>query len=602
MMTTGEKIKWIWNEWKPHKLYIVLLVFITSLSAGVAVVYPILFRDLIDTLSETLKSTDVENPMAPVYKIIHILIVVGLVKIVASMYPGFRALMNLLFEFLLRQRYFKFILDKDYLFFLKFRTGDLVTRLTADIQEIGWFMCSGIFRAFDSFIKILFCVVAMLYLSKSLTLYALIPIPAMVIAFFIISTKLHRRFKKNQEAISEINNQLEMAFSGIKIIKAYVCEHKYRRFFSTALDDRYKTEFKLVKTQTILHLIYEYIDYFAMITIILVGGYMVVKDDITIGEFYAFYTYLTMLIHPILDLPQLLISGRQAFVCIDRLNEIEEFPSKLEGQGLVDSSAEFLSTSTKIITEINSISFQNVCFSYTDGTELLKNLSFSIRKGEKLLIMGASGSGKTTILGLLSGRLIPTSGDIYINDIPLRSIDIYEFRKLLGYVPQEPSLFTGTITDNVLFGIDSLDFGVEPYTSEYYNDIIGAIQMSEEIDGFSDKHQTKIGQKGLSLSGGQKQRIAIARALFKRPQLLILDDITASLDAKKEDLLWTKIEPMFSNLTAFIVSHRLSSLRYADYILFIEDGMAKAFGKHDVLLLDNTEYRDFIQHHYKVRL
>ena len=219
-------IKWILNEWRNHKLFILILVFLTCLSAFVAVIYPFLFKQLLDTLEVSLSNPDQDNPMSAIYKIIYVFIIVGLVKIITALYPGFRAYMNLLFEFIFRQRFFRSIVEKDYRFFLKFRTGDLVTRLTNDIQDfpkIGWFMCSGIFRAFDALVKIIFCVVAMFLICADLTLFVLIPIPLMVIAFFIISERLHKSFKHNQEAISEINNQLEMTFSGIKIIKSYVC-------------------------------------------------------------------------------------------------------------------------------------------------------------------------------------------------------------------------------------------------------------------------------------------------------------------------------------------------------------------------------------------
>lgn len=578
-------IKWIINEWKPHKLYIILLLFLTLLSTAVAVAYPFLFKQLIDVLEKSLSSPDDSNPMSPVYKIILVMLIVGFVRIATSFYPGFRAYMNLIFEYILRHRYFKYILEKDYRFFLKFRTGDLVTRLTSDIQDfpkIGWFMCSGIFRAFDSFIKIVFCLVVMFFLCWKLTILALIPIPFMIAIFYIVSDRLHKNFEKNQEAISEINNQLEMTFSGIKIIKSFVCEEKYKRFFSKALDNRFVTELKLVKINTILHLVYEYIDYFSMISIILFGGYMVVKGEISIGTFYAFYTYLSMLIYPILDIPQLFVSGKQAFVCIDRLEEISNFPVY-----------EYNNSKKIKLNNIESIRFENVSFKYEDRkVSILDNISFDIKKGQKVLILGSSGSGKSTILGLLSGQLIPQSGKIFINDIPIEEICQENLRDFIGYVPQEPSLFSGTIKENILFGKEFNDV-------DSYNTIINAVQMKEEILQFLDGDQTLLGQKGLSLSGGQKQRLAIARALFKKPQVLILDDITASLDAKKEELLWNQISTLFKNLTAFIVSHRLSSLRYADNVILLESGKICAYGKHEILMSEHPHYKEFIQHHYK---
>ena len=577
-------IKWIWNEWKGYKHNVIILLFLTVLSTSVAVAYPYMFKNLLDSLQKILsEKTDYSIAMQKIYKIVWIIIVIGFVRLITALYPGFRAMMNLIFEYALRNRFFNYILNKDYSFFIKFRTGDLVTRLTNDIQDfpkIGWFMCSGIFRAFDSLIKIIFCMGMMFYLNVKLTFFALLPLPFMFLAFYLTSEKLYKNFKKNQEAISEINNQLEMTFSGIRIIKAFCSENKYRRFFDKALQHRYKTEMKVVKINTLLNLIYEYIDHISMIGIILVGGYMVVKNQISIGTFYAFYTYLSMMIYPLLDLPQLLISGKQAFVCIDRLQEIENYPVK-----------QYFSGKNIDINEIDSIIFENVTFSFDENPrEIIKDVSFELNKGEKLLILGSAGAGKSTILALLTGYYIPQKGNILINHIPLQDIDLKRLRELIGYVPQEPSLFSGTIEENVQYGFND-------FTKSDYDHVLKMVQIDDEITGFSNKDQTMIGHKGLSLSGGQKQRLAIARALLRKPQLLILDDITASLDAGKEDALWESISNTFNHLTSFIVSHRLSSLRYANKVILLQSGTIAAFGEHDILMGNNSDYRDFIQYH-----
>ena len=580
-------IKWILKEWQPYKYFTIFLLFLTVLSATVTVLYPIIFKQLIDTLESAL-ITPGEDQMTPIHRIAFALLMLGCVRLIAALYPYFRGKMNLLFEYLLRKRYFKSILDKDYSFFLKFRTGDLVTRLTNDIHDfpkIGWFLCSGIFRAFDSLIRIIFCIVVMFLLCWNLTAFVLIPIPLMVFVFYKVSNILHKRFQKNQEAVSEINNQLEMTFSGIKIIKSFVCEDKYQRFFEGALKNRYDTELNLVKINTVLHLIYEYIDFLAMIAVILYGGYLTVTGSISIGTFVAFYSYLSMLVYPILDLPQLFISGKQAFVCIDRLDEIKDYPIK-----------NYFTNENINIEDIESIRFENVSFAYEDrAVKIINNISFEIKKGEKVLILGRSGAGKTTILGLISGQLIPQEGEIYINNIPLKNIDIVKYRNLLGFVPQEPSLFTGTILENVLFGDEMKD----DEANKNYKNVISAVQMEDEISQFKEGDKTQLGIKGLSLSGGQKQRVAIARALFKKPNVLILDDITASLDAKKEELLWDEISNICSELTAFIVSHRMSSLRYADNVIFLHEGKIAGYGKHEELIINNVEYNNFIEHNYK---
>lgn len=578
-------LKWILNEWKDHKGYIAILLFMTILSTSVAVAYPYVFKYLLDSLqSIAAQKTAYNEAMVKIHNICWVLVAIGVVKLFSALYPAIRATMNLIFEYVLRKRYFKKMLEKDFSFFLNFRTGDLVTRLTNDIQDhpkIGWFLCSGIFRAFDSFIKIAFCLGIMFFMSWKLTLLAIIPLPFMIIIFYMTSEKLYKNFQKNQEAISEINNQLEMTFSGIKIIKSFVCEDKYKRFFHDALNNRYKTEMKVVKINTILHLIYEYIDYFAMIGIILFGGYLVVKGQITVGTFYAFYTYLSMLIYPILDIPQLFISGKQAYVCIDRLEEINDYPVANDNQ-----------TGSLALESINNLEFSNVSFMFQNRKEpVINSINFNINKGQRLLILGPAGAGKSTILGLLTGLYKPLSGEIKLNGKPINEYNIEQLRDKIGYVPQEPSLFSGTIRENIIFGLKDFD-------ESLYERIITAVQMKEEIDQFIDGDQTRIGQKGLSLSGGQKQRIAIARALLRKPEILILDDITASLDASKEELLWQEITELFSDITAFIVSHRLSSLRYVNEVILLDSGKIIAKGEHDHLIENHDAYKEYITYHH----
>jgi len=582
----GSNVKWVFNEWKRYPIAITILVTLTLISTAVTVIYPYFFKQLIDILYEELADPIGVIGISPeIQRIIWILFIIGIVSLVTSISPGIRALMNVTFEYVIRSRYFKYILEKDHKFFNKFRTGDLITRLTSDITgypKISWFMCSAIFRAFDSFVKIIFCIVAMLYLNAKLALLALAPLPIMMVVYYMVSSKFRSYFQANQQAISETNNQLEMSFSGIKIIKAFVSEEKYHRFFKQALNDRYHTEMNVVRLNTRVHMIYEYIDYLGQIMIILFGGIMVVKGEITVGTFLAFYTYLAMIVFPMLDLPQLFVAGKQAFVNIGRLEEIREFPTPITNQN------------EKIaVDKIESITFENVSFAYQDQGELiLNNVSFNVKKGERVIIIGPVGSGKSTILGLISGLLKPQSGTIKINGIHLEEIDLAILRDKIGYVPQEPILFTGSIKENVLFGKDGV-------SDEVYEKVLRIVQMEKEIARFTDGDETRVGQRGLSLSGGQKQRLSIARALIKEPEVLIFDDITASLDAENEENLWKDISATLGDVTSFIVSHRLSTLRYVDNVIFIDEGALVARGEHSKLLRENGEYKTFIREQSK---
>lgn len=579
-------IKWIWKQWVAHKWYVLILLVFTLLSSAVAIAYPLVFRKLIDLLSDILKfPAKYPEPMAEVDRIIELFLVIGVAWFISSFYPSFRAFMNVRFEHALRMHYFKEIQSKDYSFYQKFRTGDIATRLTDDLSDfpkVAWFLCSGIFRALNSFAMIAFSLVIMFSLNWKLTLLSIASLPVMMVIFYITSDKLYSNFEKNQQAISNINNQLELSFSGIRIIKAFVSEGKYNRFFDDALARRFKTEMSVVKLNAVLHLIYEYIDYLAQIGVIVFGGWMAIKGTISVGTFFLFYTYLSMMIYPLLDLPQLFVSGKQCFVNIDRLDEMKYYPVLHPRRGGLIPQGRF-----------DSLRFDNVSFTYFDkDSPVLTDCCFELNRGEKMLVLGSTGAGKTTLANLITGILHPDRGRIVVNGSELDELDIENWRSQIGVVPQDALLFTGTVKDNILFaakGTDSLP----------YDQVVGISQLRSELASFPEGDQTPVGNKGLTVSGGQKQRITIARALINKPQLMILDDITAALDAKNEENLWQDLKERFSDITCVVISHRLSTLRYIDSILFIDVAGKCHKGTHDELVFELPEYHAFIHEHLK---
>jgi len=582
----NKHVRWIVNKWMTQKWFLLIMLLFTLGSSAVAIAHPIVFGRLIDLLKGILASPDrYPEPMAEVNRIIWIMLGLGAAQLVTGFYPAVRGWVNIRFENMLRMFYFKFILGKDFRFFQKFRTGDVVTRLTDDLTDyskISWFMCSGIFRAVNSFSLIMFTLAVMFSISPKLTLLSIAPLPLMMVVFYFTSDKLYRNFELNQQAISEINSQLEMSFSGIRIVKAFVSEEKYNRFFDLALARRFKTEMGVVKLNAVLHLIYEYIDYFAQIGVIIFGGYMAVKGRISVGTFYMFYTYLSMMIYPLLDLPQLFVSGKQAFVNIDRLEEMKDYPSfydQWKGQARPE--------------QFEELRFEDVSFTYPDKTEpAIRDCSFDLKAGERLLILGSTGAGKSTVANLILGLLQPSEGSILLNGIDLRDIELTALRDLIAYVPQEPLLFTGTVRENILFANDKA-------TGEEYRIAVDVSQLKQEIESFPQGDETRLGQRGLGVSGGQKQRLTIARALVRNPKLLILDDITASLDAENEEKLWQDINLHFKDIAAIVISHRLSTLHYVDRVLFIDDKGHVHQGTHEELVFKNKDYHDFLHEHLK---
>ena len=606
-----DHIAWIRAVWSEKKGLVALLFFLTLLSSAVAVLYPYLSKLLLDTIQGLVETPGAGDPMTEVDRLLMLFLAVGLAGLVASLFPGIRGVANSMFEHLIRGKYFRKVLAKDYGFFARFSTGDVVTRLTDDLYDfpkLSWFLCSGIFRAVESISKVVFCLIAMFLLNPKLTLYSLIPLPVMIVIYYVTQDRIYDTFQKNQESISAVNTRLELSFSGVRIIKAYACEDKYRRFFKNVLEQRLGTELAVAKLEVVLHLIYQYIDYVAQVGIVFAGGLMAVRGEISIGTFYAFYTYLTMLIIPILDIPQLFVSGKRAFVNIDRLEEIARHP--------VPAASEHPRT----IDSLKSVEFRGVTFRYGDygdngdraenardngdigdkdngdigdngdrAENALTDISFSIGPGERVGVIGPVGSGKSTLMKSILGLLPPSTGEIRVNGVDLREVDLPSYRALLGYVPQEALLFSGTLRENV-------DFGSQEPSDDLFRSAVEAAQMADEIRAFSDGERTVVGQRGVSLSGGQKQRMAIARAIARKPELLIFDDITASLDAANEERLMRRLDELPRALSLVIVSHRLSTLQYVDKVLFLDQGRVLGFGRHEELLA-TPRYQAFMEKH-----
>lgn len=592
-------LRWIWHIWRERKGLILLLFFLTLLSSLVAVSYPYLTKLLIDMLQKLIESQPgLAQIRAETWRLAGLFILVGITGLIASLFPGIRGAVNVVFEHLIRMKYFKKVLEKDYQFFARFRSGDIVTRLTDDLYDfpkLGWFLCSGIFRAVESISKVLFCLAAMFFINIKLTLLSLIPLPLTILVFYIVQDRIYDTFRRNQEAISDINSQLEQSFSGVRIIKAYACEAKYRRFFSDALQRRFTTEMAVVKLGTVLDMIYMYIDYIAQLVVIFAGGYMAVRGDISIGTFYAFYNYLGMLIYPILDIPQLFVSGKRAFVNIDRLEELARFSAVSASDTTGPASSPQASAASTLTFQ--SLSLENVYFHYPDRqSPALSGISLSVEPGERIAILGPVGSGKSTLLKLMAGLLPPERGRILINGKARSEFSQETLSRLISYVPQEALLFSGTIRDNVAFGKAGAGQEISP---EDFEEAVCIAQMKREIEAFALGDKTMLGQRGISLSGGQKQRLAIARALARKAQVLLLDDITASLDAANEDLLWQALTEHYRNMTCLVVSHRLSTLQYVDRILFLDQGKIQALGRHEELQDSSPAYRAFIQEHMK---
>ncbi len=613
-LTFKEHVRWLWRYWQPHKHILVFLALFTLVSTAVAVAYPLVFRMVIDRVSEMLKAGDANTDISQVMRILT-LILVG--YFVSRLYPATRAMMNARLERDVRDDVFGELMNKDYHFNNRFRTGDVVTRLTDDIAEfpkIAWFACSGIFRAIESSSKLVFCLGAMFMMSWKLTLVSVIPMPIMMWIFYGLRHKMRYYMEASQQSVSETNNLLEAAFSGIRIVKAFSAEEAQERKLSTVLRERIRVLLGLVKLQVIMFSLDTFASRLGQMVVIAYGGFLVIRGDLTIGTIFAFYVYLDMLTGPMMDVPFLFMTGQQAFVSVDRVEEIRGYTvTEIRPTG-------------KRLEEIRELSFENVSFSYDGSRKNVDKIDFAVPLGKRVAVVGPVASGKSSVLKLIAGILVPQEGRILINGEPLTKWDWDSYRKLIGYVPQEALLFSKSIEDNVLFGRRPPE---EVFDADWFVNIIppdapdrGAVdpddtspsteaerriaeswaryclsvaQMDADLAILPGGLGTVVGQKGGLVSGGQKQRIAIARALAGRPQVLLLDDCTAALDARNEDRFWTQLDEEFGEGLCFVVSHRLATIRRADTILVMDDGQLVDQGTHAELVRRCETYREFLQ-------
>ena len=573
-------VRWIWSFWRPHRRWLILLILLALLSSGVTIGYPLVFRYLIDAINKALAHHDPKMAASTTWRLIGLILVIGFARSLSNLYPGTRAMLNAKLEMDVRRHYFSLILEKGYRFFQKFRIGDLVTRLTDDIggfPKIAWFSCSGIFRAVESASKFIFCMAFMLDMNWRLALLSITPLPVMLYIFYRIRISLGQRARERQQVISEVNDSLEAAFSGVRILKAFNSEAGQTERFRELLKKRIGIELRLLRLWMGVSNIYFGIQFVGQIIVIVAGGMMVIQSTLTLGEFYAFYVYLSLLLQPLMDIPNLFVSSRQAFASIDREIEMEETSGGTEG----------IYTGRETLARVDSVELQGVAFRYEDNLPLAADgVSLTLRRGERAAVVGPVGSGKSTLIKLVAGLLPPSAGDVRVNGRPLSDWNINEFRARVGYIPQEATLFSESVIDNVTFGrAIAKDMAVRA---------LDLAQVKDEMAALPAGFDQVLGQKGLTVSGGQKQRLAIARALAGQPDVLLMDDCTASLDAENERKFWAMFRETFPDAACVIVTHRLATARQADVIYVLVDGRIVGKGTHAELLETCQAYRNFL--------
>lgn len=585
-----QKIKWLAGAYGNYKFQLAVLIILTPIHAAVFMMDPLVLKYIFDIVSG-------ETPRLPSYlqflerwveslgfsqiggAVVILMIFAAATLMIYIALQGTRAWMNVRLEWEFRQRAFDATTSLGPDFFNKFRTGDLVTRMTDDVAEkLSWFACSGIFRFYEAILLVTFGLYNMFTLDTELTLYTITPLPILIVVYMLTSSKLDQRFDWLQSRISSVNNTMEAAFSGMRVIKAYSREKMWRGKFKNIINQRREAEIKGVKAWSAIEMLYTYIWQFGFFLVVLFGGAMAVTGAITIGDFVAFLVYLRIMVYPMFDIGAFLVKGRQSAVSIGRLQAIEFFPPMV-----VDHSSNLLEI------DFSRINFENVSFHFGDENRpALHDVSFEVDRGQTVALVGRVGSGKSTIVNLLTRTIDPTSGNVALDGRRIASLPLESYRDIIGYVPQEPILFSETLENNIRFGNSGA-------SDDDLQSLVILAQLREQMERFPKGLKTLIGTRGLNISGGEKQRVAIARALARKPKILILDDCTSALDARTEEQLWSALDKVMPDMTCFVVTHRTKEMQKADLILLFDEGIIADRGTHEELLERSELYRELYE-------
>lgn len=565
-------MKWFYQFWKEHKLGMIGVFILTVLSIAIKTAFPILLKHIID-----LFGTNYE-PKSMIHLVIIFTMVAILHELIVRGLPLFRGAMNMIFAAMVRNKYYTIFTENNHTFFKKFRTGDLLTRLTDDVDgnwdRIAWYSCSGILRPVEAILILSFTLSVMANYSWELTLYSFIPIPFLVIILSKLEDRMVRYTDEKQKAVSDCNNVLEACFSGIRVIKTTLSENDQISKYKEVLEERVLKEKKFLKINQIVHFFSMFVNHAGKVIVLFIGSYYVVIDKISVGTLLLFVIYLERLVEPIWTLGFFYASSKQVFRYVDRIAETE------------DSVKFNFNNSGVKFTRFDSLKVSNLEYIFEDGVNGVKDINFALNRGDTLAVVGSIGSGKTTLLEILSGNIEPRNGSININDIPLSEIDHASYATISGYVKQENLLFSDKILNNILLG--------DQFSDSEINDALVNSLVSEEVDKFPQKLETMLGQRGVSVSGGQKQRLSLARALIRTPELLFMDDVTAAMDAGTEMAFWKKFRSRFPETTSIIVTHREATAKQADSILVLKNGKGVEYGTHKELDREGTLYHEIM--------
>ncbi|MHA7057871.1 ABC transporter ATP-binding protein [Aquimarina sp. M1] len=561
-----------------YKYRLIVGLIITIIARIFAVAVPKFVGDSVDVVEQYINQNITDINEVKTGLITNILFILGAVFIAAF----FTFLMRQTFivvsrfiEFDLKNEVFKHYQILSLNFYKKNRTGDLMNRISEDVSKVRMYVGPAIMYSVNTITLFVVVIGYMISIAPELTLYTVAPLPILSLSIYKLSVAIHKRSTIVQQFLSKLTTFTQESFSGISVIKAYGIESQTIENFTALSNQSKEKNIDLVKVQALFFPLMVLLIGISNIVVIYIGGKQYINGTIEdLGVLVEFIIFVNMLTWPVATVGWVTSIIQQAEASQVRINEF------------LSQEPEITNPITKKTPIIGNIVFDNVSFTYDDtNITAIKDISFEINSGQTIVIIGKTGSGKSTILDLI-GRLYDVSGgEIIIDEKPVKELNLIDLRESIGYVPQDAFLFSDSIRNNIKFG------KVNATEEEVLKAAENAV-VHNNIQGFSKGYDTVLGERGITLSGGQKQRVSIARAIIKDPSILLFDDCLSAVDTETEEEILHNLNKISKNKTTFIVSHRVSTARNADKIIVLEEGRIIQKGTHNQLLDVDGYYKE----------
>ncbi|MEO8534751.1 MAG: ABC transporter ATP-binding protein [Flavobacterium sp.] len=476
-------------------------------------------------------------------------------------------------EFDLKNEVFRQYENLSQNFYKQNRTGDLMNRISEDVSKVRMYVGPAVMYTINTFIRFAIVIIYMYNVSPLLTLYTILPLPVLSYCIFKLSSEINKRSTIFQQYLSKVSSFSQEIFSGIRVIKAYSLENQHQNNMVALADESKSKSLNLAKVQSLFGPLMIALIGISNLVVIYFGGVMYINGTIqNIGTIAEFILYVNMLTWPVASLGWVSSMVQEAEASQKRLNEFLKIEPEIKNSNENSSDIQGL------------ISFEDVSYTYEDtNIKALKNVTFTVKKGETLAILGKTGSGKSTILSLISRLYDVTDGKITIDQNEISTLNLNDLRNNIGIVPQDAFLFSDTIKNNIKFGNQNA-------TDEEVIEAAKNAVVHDNIIAFNKQYDTILGERGITLSGGQKQRVSIARAIIKDPAILLFDDCLSAVDTETEETILNNLFEICKNKTTIIVSHRVSSAKNADKIIILEDGKIIQQGSHNQLINQEGYY------------